>query len=79
MMHLRGLRLARHRQGLSISKLAELTGLRRELIGRLERGQEEPQPYTIKRLATTLQTSPAALYQEQAEEDHLKKNRRQGT
>ena len=53
-MKLRGLRQARQRQGLSISQLAELTGLRRESISRFEHGQEEPQPYALRRLAAVL-------------------------
>ena len=60
-MKLRGLRLARQRQGLSISQLAEMTGLRREHISRLEHGQEEPQPYALRRLAAVLETSSAEL------------------
>jgi len=60
-MKLRGLRQARQRQGLSISQLAEMTGLRRENISRLEHGQEEPQPYALRRLAAVLETSPAEL------------------
>ncbi len=60
-MKLRGLRQARQRQGLSISQLAEMTSLRRESISRLEHGQEEPQPYVLRRLATVLETSPAEL------------------
>ena len=60
-MKLRGLRQARQRQGLSISQLAEMTGLRRESISRFEHGQEEPQPYALRRLATVLETSPTEL------------------
>jgi len=60
-MKLRGLRQARQRQGLSISQLAEMTGLRRESISRFEHGQEEPQPYALRRLATVLETSFAEL------------------
>lgn len=60
-MKLRGLRQARQRQGLSISQLAEMTGLRRENISRFEHGQEEPQPYALRRLAAVLETSPAGL------------------
>jgi transcriptional regulator with XRE-family HTH domain len=56
-MMLRGLRQARQRQGLSISQLAEMTGLRRESISRFEHGQEEPQPYAIRRLSAVLETS----------------------
>jgi transcriptional regulator with XRE-family HTH domain len=60
-MKLRGLRQARQRQGLSISQLAEMTGLRRESISRFEHGQEEPQPYALRRLSTVLETPLAEL------------------
>lgn len=60
-MKLRGLRQARQRQGLSISQLAEMTSLRRETITRFEHGQEEPQPYALRRLASVLETSPDEL------------------
>jgi transcriptional regulator with XRE-family HTH domain len=56
-MKLRGLRQARQRQGLSISQLAEMSGLRRESISRFEHGQEEPQPYALRRLAAVLEAS----------------------
>ncbi len=61
-MRLRGLRQVRQRQGLSISQLAEITGLRRESISRFEHGQEEPQPYAVRRLAQALETSSAELF-----------------
>lgn len=60
-MRLRGLRQARQRQGLSISQLAEMTGLRRESITRFEHGQEEPQPYALRRLSLALGASTAEL------------------
>ena len=61
-MKLRGLRQARQRSGLSISQLADLTGLRRETIAHLEHGQEEPQPYVLRRLAATLEASAPELF-----------------
>ena len=60
-MKLRGLRQARQRSGLSISQLAELTGLRRDTITHLEHGKEEPQPYVMRRLAGALGTTSAEL------------------
>jgi transcriptional regulator with XRE-family HTH domain len=60
-MKLRGLRQARQRSGLSISQLAELTGLRRDIITHLEHGKEEPQPYVVRRLAATLNATTAEL------------------
>jgi transcriptional regulator with XRE-family HTH domain len=53
-MKLRGLRQARQRRGLSIGQLAEATGLRRETIAHLEHGQEDPQPYAVRRLEAAL-------------------------
>jgi transcriptional regulator with XRE-family HTH domain len=58
---LRGLRQARQRSGLSISQLADLTGLRRDTITHLEHGKEEPQPYVLRRLANALSASSADL------------------
>jgi transcriptional regulator with XRE-family HTH domain len=61
-MRLRGLRQVRQRYGFSISQLAEISGLRRESISRFEHGQEEPQPYAVRRLAEALGASSAELY-----------------
>ncbi len=60
-MKLRGLRQARQRSGLSISQLADLTGLKRDTITHLEHGKEEPQPYVLRRLALALGASTADL------------------
>ncbi len=60
-MKLRGLRQARRRSGLSIGQLADATGLRRDVIGRLEHCQEEPQPYALRRLAAILGVSTDEL------------------
>lgn len=61
-MKLRGLRQARQRSGLSISQLADLTGLRRDTITHLEHGKEEPQAYVISRLGTALNATTAELF-----------------
>ncbi len=61
-MKLRGLRQARQRSGLSIGQLAEQTGLRRDTISHLEHGQEDPQSYAVRRLATALGASVSDLY-----------------
>jgi transcriptional regulator with XRE-family HTH domain len=58
---LRGLRQARQRSGLSISQLADLTGLRRDTITHLEHGKEDAQPYALRRLASALGSSTAEL------------------
>lgn len=60
-MKLRGLRQARQRSGLSISQLAELTGLRRDTVTHLEHGKEDAQPYALRRLAAALGASTAEL------------------
>ena len=60
-MKLRGLRQARQRRGLSISQLADLTGLRRDTITHLEHGREDPQPYVLRRLGAVLSASSAEL------------------
>ena len=60
-MRLRGLRQARQRSGLSISQLAEMTGLRRDTITHLEQGKEDPQPYAFRRLAAVLSATDAEL------------------
>lgn len=60
-MKLRGLRQARQRNGLSIGQLADLTGLRREVIGHLEQGKADPQPYALHRLAAALNVPSAEL------------------
>lgn len=60
-MKLRGLRQARQRSGLSISQLAELTGLRRDTVTHLEHGKEDAQPYVLRRLAAALSASTAEL------------------
>jgi len=58
---LRGLRQARQRSGLSISQLADLTGLRRDTITHLEHGKEDPQAYVIHRLGAALSATTAEL------------------
>jgi len=46
--------MLRHRKGLSISQLADLTGLRRDTIAHLENGREDAQPYQVRLLARVL-------------------------
>ena len=49
------LRLLRQRKGLSLSQLADMTGLRRDTIAHLENGREDPQPYHVRLLARVLE------------------------
>jgi DNA-binding XRE family transcriptional regulator len=51
---IQNLRLLRQRQGLSLSQLADLSGLRRDTISHLETGREEVQPYHLRILARVL-------------------------
>jgi transcriptional regulator with XRE-family HTH domain len=60
-MKLRGLRQARQKNGLSLGQLAELTGLRRDVIADLEHGRGEPQPYVLHRLAAVLGINQSSL------------------
>lgn len=60
-MRLRGLRQARQRQGMSISQLAELSDLRRDVITRCEHGNEDVDPATVRRLALVLGISQREL------------------
>ncbi len=60
-MKLRGLRHARQKSGLSLGQLAELTGVRRDVIADLEHGRGEPQPYVLHRLAAALGTNQSSL------------------
>ncbi len=60
-MKLAGLRQARRRGGLSIGRLAELTGLRRETITALEQGKDVGQAYMAHRLSEVLSASVVEL------------------
>jgi transcriptional regulator with XRE-family HTH domain len=49
------LRTLRQRKGLSLSQLADLTGLRRDTITHLENGRMEPEPSHVRLLARALE------------------------
>ncbi len=51
---LRNLRLLRQRKGLSLGQLAEMTGLRKDMLTHFESGREDPQPYQLRLLARAL-------------------------
>ena len=57
----RHLRTVRTRHGFSQQELAERSGLSRAILSRMEKGRSEPGLPTLKRLASALQVSPAAL------------------
>jgi transcriptional regulator with XRE-family HTH domain len=48
------LRVVRQRKGLSLGQLADMTGIRRDLLTHLETGREDPQPYQLRLLARVL-------------------------
>lgn len=55
------LRALRQRRGLSLGQLADMTGLRRDTIVRLEDGSEDPQPYHVRLLARVLEVKQLDL------------------
>jgi transcriptional regulator with XRE-family HTH domain len=57
----RHLRTARIRLGFSQQELADRSGLSRAILSRMEKGRSEPLLPTLRRLATALDMSPAAL------------------
>jgi transcriptional regulator with XRE-family HTH domain len=57
----RNLRRKRDRVGMTQARLAELAGLHRTAIARLEKGERTPRMETTFRLAGALGVSPAAL------------------
>ncbi len=54
----RNLRLARHRSGLSQYELAQIAGLDRNYVGKLEREESSPTVDTIEALAIALDYDP---------------------
>lgn len=63
-------RWARNRKGLTQMQLAELAGVTRDVIARIETGQTQ-QPRNIKELATMLDVAPAWLMFGNADIDQL--------
>jgi transcriptional regulator with XRE-family HTH domain len=49
------LRVLRQRKGLSLGQLADLSGLRRDMITHLEAGRVDPEPYHLRILARVLE------------------------
>ena len=49
------LRTLRQRKGLSLSQLADLSGLRRDTIAHLEQGRVDPEPSHLRLLARVLE------------------------
>jgi transcriptional regulator with XRE-family HTH domain len=55
------LRSLRQRKGLSLSQLADMTGIRKDTITHLENGREDPQPYHLRILARALDVQQPEL------------------
>jgi transcriptional regulator with XRE-family HTH domain len=61
MVTLTRLRTVRERVPLTQQELADLAGINRVTLVRIEAGQEEPFPRTIRKLAKALRVNPADL------------------
>jgi transcriptional regulator with XRE-family HTH domain len=59
------LKRLRERRALSLSDLAQLTGLSRVTINRIENGKQKPLPRTIRKLAKALNVEVEELTSEQ--------------
>jgi transcriptional regulator with XRE-family HTH domain len=59
------LKVLRERRALSLSDLAQLTGLSRVTINRIENGKQKPLPRTIRKLAKALDVEVEELTSEQ--------------
>ena len=59
------LKALRERRALSLSDLAQLTGLSRVTINRIENGKQKPLPRTIRKLAKALNVEVEELTSEQ--------------
>jgi transcriptional regulator with XRE-family HTH domain len=57
--------IARSRAGLTLSELADKSGVATNTISEAERGVRKPQAQTINRLARALGVDPATLISEQ--------------
>ena len=56
----------REQRALSLSDLAQITGLSRVTINRIENGKQRPMPRTIRKLANALGVTVEELTSEQA-------------
>lgn len=55
------LRVLRQRRGLSLGQLADMTGLRKDMLTHFESGRADPQPYQVRLLALALQVPQLEL------------------
>ena len=61
MVKLTRLRMVRERSALTQQELADLAGVSRVTVGRIESGEDEPFPRTTRKLARALRVKPADL------------------
>jgi transcriptional regulator with XRE-family HTH domain len=64
--YVRKVRPIRERKALSQQELADLAGVSKNTIHRLERGVSQAQPRTLRKLAAALKLDPADLIDEAA-------------
>ncbi len=62
-MKLTRLKELRERKLLSQRELAALSGVSRTTLARLESGEDEPQPRTVRKLVAALGVEPAELWE----------------
>ena len=65
-----GSNLNRYRRsmGLSLDKVAEMTGVSKSMIGQIERGETNPSVSTLWKIANGLHISSTSLFEEKSEE-----------
>lgn len=56
-------RLLRSQKGLSQEELADLAGVHRTYMGKIERGESNPPLYTIHNISKALGVKPSTLFQ----------------
>ncbi len=76
MPYVRKLRAVRERRALSQRDLADLAGVSKNTIHRLERGISQVQPRTLRKLARALALEPSELLDESATQVSPKFRRR---
>jgi len=64
---LRNLREIRERRALSQAELAKEAGISKNALGQLERGDFNPRPVTVRKLAEALGVQPSDLWEESAD------------
>ena len=64
----RNLNRYRRSMGLSLDKVAEMTGVSKGMIGQIERGETNPSVSTLWKIANGLHISSTSLFEEKSEE-----------